>query len=229
MPLCYSNIKHQAVEVMRLTHILTIIFLFLGQSFLSEGYAQEEHISKLELGRKKKKVFNNRDSTAVIHIDTLIMKDKSSLQFYGKKDVKLVIKHAEIGKGAFISGMGGQNNASNFDIAINLQKLGSLYVIARGEDAMNGTKTFPNGDGGEVNFQYNPKGIIPQTDDKKQANYVYIDVSAGGRAISPVSDLQQIYARIATSAPGLRGLPQGQVYSVSPGKEGKVLISSFSP
>src|SRR5690606_35440941 len=126
----------------------------------------------------------NRDWTAVIHIDTLIMKVKSSLQFYGQQDVKLVIKHAEIGKGAFISGLGGQNNASNFAIAINLQKLGSLYVIARGEDAMNGTKTFPNGDGGEVNFQYTPKGIIPQTDDKKQANYVYIDVSAGGRAIS---------------------------------------------
>src|SRR5690606_18022660 len=165
--LCYTKIKHQTGEVMRLTHILTIIFWFLGQSFLAEGYAQEEHISKLELGRKKKKVFNSRDYSAVIHIDTLIMKDKSSLQYYVKKDVKLVIKHAEIGKGTFISGMGGQNNASNFDIAINLQKLGSLYVIARGEDAMNGTKTFPNGDGGEVNFQYNPKAIIPQTDDKK--------------------------------------------------------------
>src|SRR5690606_26182858 len=211
------------------THILTIIFLFLGQSFLAEGYAQEEHISKLELGRKKKKVFNNRDSTAVIHIDTLIMKDKSSLQFYGKKDVRLVIKHAEIGKGAFISGMGGQNNASNCDIAINLQKLGSLYVIARGEDAMNGTKTFPNGDGGEVNFQYNPKGIIPQTDGKKQAIYRYRHVSAGGRALSPPSAHQPGYPRIATPAPGLRGLPQGQVCSGSPGKEGKVLISSFSP
>lgn len=214
---------------MRLTHILTIIFLFLGQSFLSEGYAQEEHISKLELGRKKKKVFNSRDSSAVIHIDTLIMKDKSSLQFYGKKDVRLVIKHAEIGKGAFISGIGGQNNASNFDIDINLKKLGSLYVIARGQDAMNGTKTFPNGDGGAVNFHYNPDGITPQMDNKKQANYVYIDVSAGGRAINPVSDLNQIYSRIATSAPGLRGLPQGQVYSGSPGKEGKATISSFSP
>lgn len=209
---------------MKLTHILSIIFLFLGVSFLSIGYAQEEHIARLELGKKKKKTFNSRDSSAVIYIDTLIMKDRSSLQFYGKKDVKLVVKHAEIGKGAFISGIGGLNNASNFDIDINLKKLGSLYVIARGQDAMNGTKTDPNGDGGNVNFKYDPSGITPQTVDKKQANYVYIDVSAGGRAINPVSDLNQIYSRIAMSAPGLRGMPQGQVYSGSPGKEGKAVI-----
>ncbi|TYR36548.1 hypothetical protein FXV77_08570 [Sphingobacterium phlebotomi] len=209
---------------MKRTHILRIIFLFIGISFLSTGYAQEEHIARLELGKKKKKTFNSRDSSAVIYIDTLIMKDRSSLQFYGKKDVKLIVKHAEIGKGAFISGIGGQNNASDFDIDINLKKLGSLYIVARGQDAMNGTKTDPNGDGGKVNFKYDPNGIKPQTDNKKQANYVYIDVSAGGRAINPVSDLNQIYSRIATSAPGLRGMPQGQVYSGSPGREGKASI-----
>lgn len=210
---------------MKLKNILSVIFLFLGLSVLSIGYAQEEHIARVELGRKQKKTFNSRDSSAVIYIDTLIMKDKSSLQFYGKKDVKLVVKHAEIGKNAFISGIGGQNNASNFDIDINLQKLGSLYVIARGQDAMNGTKTHPNGDGGTVNFKYDPSGITPQSDKKKQKGYVYIDVSAGGRAINPVTDLNQIYSRIAMSAPGLRGMPQGQVYSGSPGKEGKATIT----
>lgn len=210
---------------MKLKNILSVIFLFLGLSVLSIGYAQEEHIARVELGRKQKKTFNSRDSSAVIYIDTLIMKDKSSLQFYGKKDVKLVVKHAEIGKNAFISGIGGQNNASNFDIDINLQKLGSLYVIARGQDAMNGTKTHPNGDGGTVNFKYDPSGITPQSDEKKQKGYVYIDVSAGGRAINPVTDLNQIYSRIAMSAPGLRGMPQGQVYSGSPGKEGKATIT----
>ncbi|RZF61657.1 hypothetical protein [Sphingobacterium corticibacterium] len=210
---------------MKITHILSIVFLFLGSSFLSIAHAQQEHIARLELGKKKKKTFNSRDSSAVIYIDTLIMKDKSSLQFYGKKDIKLVVKHAEIGKGAFISGIGGQNNASDFDIDINLNKLGSLYVIARGQDAMNGTKTDPNGDGGNVSFKYDPNGITPQTADKKQANYVYIDVSAGGRAINPVSDLNQIYSRIAMSAPGLRGMPQGQVYSGSPGKEGNAVIT----
>lgn len=211
---------------MNAKHIFSILFLFFGASLLSVGYAQEEHIARVELGKKKKKTFNSRDSSAVIYIDTLIMKDKSSLQFYGKKDVKLVVKYAEIGKDAFISGMGGQNNASNFDIDINLQKLGSLYVIARGQDAMNGTKTHPNGDGGQVNLTYDPNGIAPQSDDKKQKGYVYIDVSAGGRAINPVTDLNQIYSRISMSSPGLRGLPQGQVYSGSPGKEGKAVITA---
>lgn len=210
---------------MKATHIFSILLLFWGISLSSVGYAQEEHIARLELGKKKKKTFNSRDSSAVIYIDTLVMKDRSSLQFYGKKDIKLVVKHAEIGKNTFISGMGGQNNASDFDIDINLQKLGSLYVIARGQDAMNGTKTDPNGDGGQVNFKYDPSGITPQSDDKKQSGYVYIDVSAGGRTINPVSDLNQIYSRINMSAPGLRGMPQGQVYSGSPGKEGKAVIA----
>lgn len=213
---------------MRLIRIFGLVILFVGSSVLSVGYAQEtvqeEHISKLELGEKKKKVFNNRDSSAVVYIDTLIMKDKSSLQFYGKKDVKLIVKHAEIGKEAFISGVGAQNNGADFDIDINFKKLGSLYVIARGQDATNGTKTDPNGDGGVVNLRYDGRGIKPQATDRKKANYVYIDVSAGGRTINPVSDLNQIYARIFLSAPGLRGLPQGQVYSGSPGVDGKATI-----
>ena len=200
--------------------------LCLGLSFISESHAQETHIPRLELGKKKKKIFNDRDSSAVIYIDTLIMKDRSSLQFYGKKDVKLVVKYAEIGKNVFVSGIGAQNNASNFDIDIHLQKLGSLFVLARGQDAVNGTKTFPNGDGGTVNFRYDPSGVKPQREDKKQTAYLQIDVSPGGRAVNASSDLYQIYSRIATSAPGLRGMPQGQVYSGSPGKEGKATVTA---
>jgi len=211
---------------MKMAHIIAVLFLFLGTSFLSEASAQEEHISKLELGKRKKKTFNSRDSSVVIYIDTLIMKDKSSLQFYGKKDVKLVVKYAEIGKDAFISGICCQNNASDFDIDINLQKLGSLYVIARGLDAFNGTKTDPNGNGGKVTFTYDPNGITPQSEQRKQKNYVYIDVSAGGRAINPVSDLNQIYSRIAMAPAGLRGLPQGQVYSGSPGQDGEATVTT---
>ena len=210
---------------MRVVYFFFIIILCVTVWPLSSSYAQEEHINRIELGRKKKKIFNSRDSSTIVYIDTLIMKDRSSLQFYGKKDVKLIVKHAEIGKGVFISGLASQHNASNFDIEINMQKLGSLYIIARGQDAMNGTKTAPNGDGGEVVFKYHPNGIKPQSEDKKQNNFLYVDVSAGGRSINPVSDLNQIYSRIATSAPGLRGMPQGQVYSGSPGKEGKVVIT----
>ncbi|MBL1411136.1 hypothetical protein JKG61_20435 [Sphingobacterium sp. C459-1T] len=193
---------------------------------IAMAQTEELHLEKLVLNKKEKKIFNNRDSSSIIHIDTLIMKDKSSLQFYGKKDVKLVVKYAEIGDRTFISGQGAQNNASNFDIDINFGKLGSLYVIARGQDANNGTRTYPNGDAGNVNLLYEPTGIVPQTDNKKKKNYLFVDVSPGGLRVTPSSEISNIYSRIATSSPGLRGLPQGQIYSGSPGKEGKVSVSS---
>lgn len=204
--------------------IITILFCYCVS--IAYGQSNEQHIPKLELKKKQKKVFHekDRDSTTLLYIDTLIMKDRSSLQFFGKKSVKLVVKYAEIGDRAFISGMAGKNNASDFDIEMNIQKLGSLYIIARGQDAMNGTRTHPNGDGGQVNFLYSAEGVNPQMTNKKEKNYLFADVSAGGRAINPNSDLTQIYSRIATSAPGLRGIPQGQIYSGSPGNEGKFTL-----
>lgn len=212
---------------MKIKRFIILMFVGLLASAAIQAQTNTQHISKLELGKKKKQYFNDRDSSSVIYIDTLIMKDRSSLIFMGKKDVKLVVKHAEIGDRASISGIAARNNASNFDIEINFKKLGSLYVIARGEDAMNGTRTDPNGDGGIVKFKYDGNGIAPQTTDRKKKNYLFVDVSAGGRAINPTSDLNQIYARIAMSAPGLRGVPQGQIYSGSPGKEGKVEIEKL--
>lgn len=211
---------------MKINKKLGLITFLIALYSLTIGQTADIHISKLELNKKEKKVFNDRDSSTVIYIDTLIMKDRSSLQFYGKKDVKLVVKHAEIGDRAFISGQAGRNNASNFDIDINFKKLGSLYVIARGQDANNGMRTDPNGDAGIVNLVYDPSGIAPQTENKKQKNYLFVDITPGGLHVTPSSEITNIYSRIATSAPGLRGLPQGQIYSGSPGKEGKVTIRS---
>lgn len=211
---------------MKLNKQLGLMTFLIALSSLTIGQTADIHIGKLELNKKEKKVFNDRDSSAVVYIDTLIMKDRSSLQFYGKKDVKLVVKHAEIGDRVFISGQAGKNNASNFDIDINLKKLGSLYVIARGQDANNGMRTDPNGDAGIVNFVYDPAGITPQTVNKKQKNYLYVDVTPGGRHVTPSAEITNIYSRIATSGPGLIGLPQGQIYSGSPGKDGKVTIQS---
>lgn len=211
---------------MKINKKLGLMTFLIALYSLTIGQTADIHIGKLELNKKEKKVFNDRDSSAVIHIDTLIMKDRSSLQFYGKKDVKLVVKHAEIGNRAFISGQAGKNNASNFDIDINFKKLGSLYVIARGQDANNGMRTDPNGDAGIVNLVYDPTGVVPQTTDKKQKNYLFVDITPGGLHVTPSSEITNIYSRIATSAPGLRGLPQGQIYSGSPGKEGKVTIRS---
>jgi len=206
--------------------ITAMVFLLLGVSQLSSGQPAERHIANLELRKKEKKTFQGRhgDSTSVLYIDTLIMGDRSSLQFFGKKEVKIVVRHAEIGERAVISGLAGANNASNFDIAMNLQKLGSLYLIARGLDAVNGTKTHPNGDAGTVRFAYDGAGITPQSADKKAKHYLFVDVSPGGRTTHPTADLHQIYSRIATAPPGLRGMPQGQIYSGSPGREGHVFL-----
>lgn len=188
-------------------------------------YAQQvEHIAHLELGKKDKKVFNKGDSSMILKIDTLIMKDRSKLEFYAKKDVKIEVGYAEIGKNVVITGQDSKNNATNIDLDINLNKLGSLFIIARGIDAFNGTKTHPNGNGGNVNLTYDPNGLTPQSTDKKANHYVFIDVQPGGLRVNPHSEISQIYSRIAMSQPGLRGMPQGQIYSGSPGKEGKAEI-----
>lgn len=211
---------------MKVNKTLGLIAFMIALCSIAIGQTNEQHLGKLILNKKEKKIFNDRDSSSTIYIDTLIMKDRSSLQFYGKKDVKLVVKHAEIGDKTFISGQGAQNNASNFDIDINFAKLGSLYVIARGQDANNGMRTDPNGDAGNVTLLYEPTGTIPQTTNKKQKGYLFVDVNPGGLRVTPSSEISNIYSRIAMSSPGLRGLPQGQIYSGSPGKEGKVTIKS---
>ncbi|WP_294347015.1 MULTISPECIES: hypothetical protein [unclassified Sphingobacterium] len=198
-----------------------ILGFFLCFAMILTGKAQEvQHISKLEIGKKSKKNIDNRDSTVAIHIDTLIMKDNSTFSFYGKKNVKLSIGYAEIGNKATIHGTDGKNNGTNFDIKANFQKLGSLYIIAKGDDAFNGTKTFPNGNGGKVKVTLTNGSLKPQTTDKKATNYIYADVVAGGRAVNANSDLRNIYDRIKTAPTGLRGLPQGQIFSGSPGTEG---------
>lgn len=204
--------------------VALISFLGITLTTIPRVWAQDIHIEKLSLDKSKKKVFQDRDSSSTIYIDTLIMKDKSSLQFFGKKDVKLVVKHAEIGNNVVISGQSSKNNASNFDLDFNFKKLGSLYVIARGMDANNGTRTNPNGDAGDVTLTYNANGIEPQTTNKKDKFYLSIDVNPGGLRVTPTTELTNIYAQIARSPSGLRGVPQGQIYSGSPGREGKVII-----
>ncbi|MCT1532718.1 hypothetical protein M3B46_17060 [Sphingobacterium daejeonense] len=202
-------------------YILSLALL-LG-TMLSYGQ-QVEHISKLELGKKDKKVFNRGDSSMVLKIDTLIMKDRSKIEFYAKKDVKLEIGYAEIGKNVVITGQDSKNNATDINMDVKFNKLGSLFVIARGIDAFNGTKTHPNGDGGDVVILYDPTGIKPQFSDKKANNYLFVDVQEGGLRVNPTSEIGQIYSRISMAQPGLRGMPQGQIYSGSPGKKGSVVI-----
>ncbi len=188
------------------------------------------HIGKLSIGKKKKEIYSGgKDSSLVLRIDTLIMADRSQLVFYGKKDVKLDIGHAEINKRAYIFGTDGKNNGADFDIHIRFEKLGALYVLAGGRDASNnGSRTFPNGDGGDVNLTYDSNGIVPQTEDKKSNNYLQIDTRAGGYRVNPHNELSNIYSMINMGAPGrpLSNLSQGQVYSGTPGRDGKSTVKA---
>lgn len=195
------------------------------------AYAQDTstiHIPKLEISKKKKHVFGGKDSSLIVHIDTLIMKDKSQLVFFGKKDVRLHVGHADIDKRAYIFGSDGKNNGTDFEIDMRFEKLGKLYVLAGGQDANNnGSRTHPNGDGGDVVFSYDSGGVVPQTEDKKSPHYLQIDTRAGGYRVNPQNDLRNIYSLINTgSGRPLGNLAQGRVYSGSPGKDGKSTVKA---
>ena len=143
------------------------------------------HIPKLEIERNKKEVIGGKDSSLVVYIDTLVMKHKSQLVFFGKKDVQLHVRHADIAKRGYIYGTDGKNNGTDFKIDMGLEKLGALYILAGGQDANNnGSRTHPNGDGGNVVFTYDSAGLVPQSDDKKSANYLHIDTRAGGYRVN---------------------------------------------
>jgi len=187
-----------------------------------------QYISRLEIKKKKSVNISRGDSSITLVIDTLIMNDRSRLEFYGKKNVVLKVKHAIIPKRAYISGTDGKNNASNLDITMRFDELGSLFVLAGGRDAQNGTRTFANGNGGKVVFNYAGDGIVPQQEDKNQEHYLVIDTKAGGYSVNARSDLYNIYSRIGGGSRPLGQLPQGQVYSGSPGIDGKSEVKEIS-
>lgn len=209
----------------------TIFLSLFGLFFLLSAQAQTDsiqYISKLEIGKKKNKTFSSRDSSLNLTIDTLIMNDRSRLIFYGKKNVKLKVNHAVIGKDAFIFGTDGKNNGSDMDIAIRFEDLKSLTVSAAGLDAHNGTRTFPNGNGGNVTLKYLADGVTPQQKDKKGTAYLSIDTEAGGYSVNAQSDVRNILSQIGRGSRPLGGLPRGQIYSGSPGVDGKSEVTAVN-
>lgn len=198
----------------------------------SVAFAQDTntiHIPKLEIERNKKEVFAGKDSSLTVYIDTLVMKNKGQLVFFGKKDVKLHVRHASIEKRGYIYGTDGKNNGTDFNIDMRFEKLGALYVLAGGQDANNnGSRTYPNGNGGDVVFAYDGGGIVPQATDKKSDHYLHIDTRAGGYRVNPQSDLRNIYSMINRGTVGrpLGNLSQGMVYSGSPGKDGESTLKA---
>lgn len=209
-------------------YLVVFLISFLAVDVVLAQSNSVQHISRLEIKKKKTVNISKGDSSVTVIIDTLIMNDRSRLEFYGKKDVTLKVKHAIIPQRAYISGTDGKNNASNLDITIRFDELGSLFVLAGGRDANNGSKTFPNGNGGKVTFNYLSDGIIPQQTDKSKGHYVVVDTKAGGYSVNARSDLYNIYSRIGSGSRPLAQLPQGQVFSGSPGIDGKSEIKEVS-
>lgn len=218
------------------------IVLLLMSAFIFQTQAQAQtqsqaqktkentlYLSNLQIKKGKKQVFDEpfKDSILYVEIDTLQMADKSSLQFYGFKEVHLQVNHAVLGKNTYISGIFKENHASDFNLKFHLHKLGSLYVIAQGKDANNGFRTFANGDGGDVVFLYSQSGIIPQTQKRKDRNFLGIQNEGGGKAINPNAEVGRILSQIGTSGARMGGLPQGQVYSGSAGLDGKTRIEAY--
>ncbi len=212
------------------TLIASLIMLIMATAF---GQAQERttvHLATLEIGKRDSEIFSRGDSSMTLYIDTLIMADRSSIRFVGKKDVELVVKHAIIGNRASIFGNDGKNNGTDFDIDIRFDELGSLFVLAGGMDANNGFRTHPNGNGGDVTLHYDEAGIVPQTENRRGKNYLTVDTRAGGYRNNPQSEIRHIYGRINPSIIGrpLAALPQGTIYSGSPGRDGKSVIKGKS-
>lgn len=201
-------------------HLIIIIASIFFSSTLVAQSDSVKHISKLEIKKKKRERIPGSDSTQHLVIDTLIMHDKAHLEFYGKKKVTLEVKHAIIPKKAYLSATDGKNNASDMNITMRFDELGSLFVLAGGRDATNGSRTFPNGNGGKIVLNYLSDGITPQSTEEKQEGYLRIDTKAGGYSVNARSDLYNIYSRIGGGSRPLGQLPQGQVYSGSPGIDG---------
>lgn len=207
------------------------VFLIINLFLVSAVVAQSTpviHISKLEIKKKKRENIGNADSIQHVVIDTLIMHDKAHLQFYGKTDVTLEVRHAIIPKKAYISATDGKNNGADMNITVRFDELGSLFVLAGGRDANNGSRTFPNGDGGKVVFNYLDDGVVPQLVEEKDEGYLRIDTQAGGYAVNARSDLYNIYSRIGGGSRPLGQLPQGQVYSGSSGIDGSSEVNPVS-
>jgi len=221
----YTNKMKKKINMKNI--IVCLVMLFSA----TVVFAQEsgvQHISRLEIGKKDRENIRSSDSTVTLIIDTLIMHDRAHLEFFGKKKVNLTVKHAFLPKRAYISGTDGKNNAADMDITMRFEELGSVYVLAGGRDANNGSRTFPNGNGGDVEFKYLADGITPQQEDKKADNYLEIDTKAGGYSVNARSDLYNIYSRIGSGARPLGQLPQGQVYSGSPGVDGKATVEAVT-
>ena len=188
-------------------------------------YSQEIYLSRLVLTAGQKYTIKNVDSNVHLRIDTLIMKNRSKLIAFGKKNLVLTIKHAIIEDKCVISGSDGHNNGTNIDLRINIIALGSLYINARGLNFREGNPNYIIGKGGNISIHYLGTGLTPQLNRPHQNRYIGINNKGGQGSINPVSDMYVIKSQIADGnliqGRPLSMLPNGTIFQGSDGLAGK--------
>lgn len=216
------------------------LLVFALALFCLPAFAQKpgdrnvQKIEKLVLKKRQKYTFQGRDSMATIVIDTLIMADRSSLLFPGKKELKLVLNYASIGEECLLSGNDGKNNGTSLTLSANFAKLKHLVIDVPGLDAKMSNRKYDNGDGGKVTLNYLAGGIKPQLSDPNKEGYIEINTRAGGYLTNAQTDLYAVYSRLNSGVPGrpLSQLPNGRVFSGGLGRDGKASVkevASLSP
>ena len=208
--------------------LLFSFVLLVSMASITEAQIKEPalKIEKLVLKKNQKYTFGGKDSVVSINIDTLVMNDKSSIIFFNKKDVNLLIKHFVIGKNCLITGTDGKNNGTNLTLSAGFAEMKKLIVDVSGQDAKLANRKYPNGNGGKVAVNYLASGVKPSLSDGSAGN-LEIRNRAGGYRTNAQSDLYVVYSRIRSGSPGrpLSQLPQGQVYSGNIGLDGKVDVN----
>jgi hypothetical protein len=200
-----------------------ILFL-LSLILLTLPVMAQEYIPRLELDKREKKSFASRDSVIHLKIDTLILKDRSSLRFYNKKQVILEVGYAEIGKKVSLLGQDGENNGSQIDLQIHVASLGDLYIDAGGLKATRGRNALPHGNGGAVTIIYDKEGIQPQMEERKSPHYIRVNVDGGANLSDSHSEIAILQSQMRSGQMALGGLPQGRIYSGTPGTNGSVIL-----
>lgn len=182
-----------------------------------------QKIDKLSLKKRQKYTFQGRDSLATIVIDTLVMGDRASIAFPGKKALNLIIKYASIGQGCVFIGDDGKNNGTNLTLSANFARLKSLAIEVPGLDAKMSNRKYDNGDGGKVEINYLAGGVKPQMADPAKEGYIEVNTRAGGYLTNAQTDLYAVYSRLNSGVPGrpLSQLPNGRVFSGGLGRAGK--------
>ncbi|WP_026904926.1 hypothetical protein [Pedobacter glucosidilyticus] len=166
-----------------------------------------------------------------LRLDSLVLNKKSSLEIQGKKDFTIYANHIILADKTFITAHDGKNNGTNLKLSGKFIKIGKTVIDVSGRTYEVGNKTEANGNGGNLLIQYNQDGLIPQSDNNKEKNYIETLAKGASTSTNPYVDVQNLWYRVALGSGMGRspmGLPQGKVYDASEGSQGNIEIKPLN-